>query len=190
MQLLTVSQVLQVRMTASAAYTALQIVEDATCSVLDRTLCAATSDRAIAAYKLVGKVIYHSIMLTAAAAFFAGVLTRQLWNRFTRWADRFVADCESSATAPVLVLAAAPVAVEEDVWAEVPRTLVTPPTYFEFVRSLELLPALPPATEPTAAIEVAQPQAKTRSRKNTSATTKTTRKTGGKAKTKVEKVKS
>lgn len=94
MQVLTANQVSQLKSTATAVVEAAEIVDYTVCHAIDRFLVAATSDRALAAYRFIGKGLYHTVMLTCAAVFYAGVGTRELWNRFYKWADAYVEQCQ------------------------------------------------------------------------------------------------
>lgn len=96
MQVLTANQVSQLQVTFNAMGEALEIIDYSVCHNLDRLLCIVTSDKAISAYRFTGKAIYHSVMLVCACAFYSGVLTRKLWNRFQQWADEFVDQCQQS----------------------------------------------------------------------------------------------
>lgn len=138
MQVLTASQFRQLRLTVEAAYDAIVLIEDAFCHTLDRVLVALTSEKAIAAYRITAKVAYHSVMLTAAAAFYAGVLTRQGWELFVKWAAEYVAKCET------------PIEVSPSPELEAPEPVaeVLPPSQMVVNPSPTLL--LPPAKiEPT-----------------------------------------
>lgn len=141
MQVLTASQVRQLRLTAAATYDALQIVEDFAChQVIDPALVALTSPQALTAYRLTGKAIYHAVMLTAAAAFYSGVLARHGWNAFVQWANGYVASCQvvsggiqpdttepvANITAPVPLLPPARERRCNQVQAVVNPTLITP----------------------------------------------------------------
>lgn len=139
MQVLTVSQFRQLQLTVTAAWDALQIVEDVICQdIIDPIAVALTSDRAIAAYRITAKTVYHSVMLAAAAAFYAGVLTRQGWELFLRW-RKSQASCEAPIEVSPMPEGEAPEPVAE----------VLPPDQMVVNPSPTLL--LPPAKiEPTA----------------------------------------
>lgn len=137
MQLLSTRETRQLALTAQAAWDALVLVEDATCHTLDRLLVAATSPQAIRAYRLGWAIIRETVLLTAAAAFYSGVLTRHATRALMSWADGYIADCQ---TLPVV----AEVEQIPDPW-EIP----TPPLPVAPLPPLSPSPQLllPPARE-------------------------------------------
>lgn len=128
MQVLTASQSRQIRLTVSAAYDALIIVEDAFCHTLDRLLVALTSERAIGCYRTTYRIGYHAIMLSLAAIWFSGVATWMGCKAFQKWADGFIAQCEDCPVESTYILPASPepVALLEAPKRKESRVLVTP----------------------------------------------------------------
>lgn len=168
MQVLTQRQIKQLNITVHAACDALVIVDDSICHTLDRILCLATSDRALAVYRTTLDVVKLTAILAAGLAFYAGVLARYAWE----WLKQ---ECSQPA-APCLELPAA-VESEPDAWQQPITSCTLLTSEVQPVPPILLL--LPPAPMP------AQP--KSRRRKTTTATAK---KRGGKAKATAETVSS
>lgn len=209
MQVFTPSQVRQLSITATAAYDALVIVEDAVRHTLDRVLCALTSDKAMRLYdraifytRCAWEVCKVSAILAGGLAFYAGVLSRDVWEWLMGQCNTLVEDCLEQRIEPTLALApipapvallSPPVEVVED-----PRVLVTPapidvwdtPAETVCVLASEVVVEFPATPLPTPAPEVVDVQPKQRGRKAAATTAKktTTAKKGGRAKAKTENV--
>lgn len=122
-QVLTAHQVRQLAITARAAYEAAEILEDRTCAVLDRVLCALTSDRAIAGYKLAWYVAKN----VAQISWMTGVL---LFTLGREWINKFVASCLEVPTTEPESTPEPAITDDDDVWAaavEPVQAIATPP---------------------------------------------------------------
>lgn len=141
MQVLTANQIAQIKSTATAVVEAAEIVDFAICNTLDKALCTLTSDRALSAYRMTGRAIYHAVMMACAAAFYMGVGIRELWNRFTVWADAYIEQCQRTEVAYQSVEVAEYSQPIEDVWeGELEPAIVYPVAPVVEVKPMFLLP--------------------------------------------------
>ncbi len=139
MQVLTASQIAQLKMTAEAAGEAAEIVDLAICHTLDAMLVALTSDRAVSLYRNTWETVVFAGRVFVTVAFLSGCLARIGFDAFMRWQFETVERCQqpvdsepevtsqTSSTSPL----ALPPARERrhntvsTPWVE--RVLVTPP---------------------------------------------------------------
>ena len=168
MQALTAKQISQLNITAQSAWDALILVEDTFCHGLDGVMVALTRDRAFNIYHATWIITKHAVILAMAAAFYAGVLARDVWELLNDYVEHCLEEelayVEISPVVPTVAPESAP-----DVW-DLPVETVCLLTSESDV-SVPTMPLLMPANEAV----------QTKARKTTTKKT-TMRKTGGKTK--------
>jgi hypothetical protein len=149
MQVLTNNQIQQLNTTAQSAWDALILVEDTFCHGLDRALVALTSDRALNIYRTTWGITKYTVILMAAAAFYAGVLARDVWE----FLNDYVEYCQKTVAVEVVEPSEpAPIEPTPDVW-ELPVESVCLLTSDRAV-STPVTPLLMPAVDVPEVVDV------------------------------------